>query len=219
MNNKKKLAVKVFFDDYASKFYSIYREEQKNYLTRILDRTLRRSMFKRFQKVAKIIHSSNCKDIVDVGCGPGWHDILLIKSQDIHVTGIDVAPNMIKIANDLSVSKGLENNLKFITADIFNHHFEKKFDCAFALGVVEYFENPKELILKMKDLSSKRVIFSMPVKNHILTLQRKIRYKIRNCPLWFYSKADIEKMLAEISIKNFKIHNINRDYLVEIINN
>tara|TARA_A100001388_G_C28645082_1_gene439075 strand:+ start:110 stop:769 length:660 start_codon:yes stop_codon:yes gene_type:complete len=217
MNDKNASAVKNFFDDYASKFYSIYLEEQKSFITRILDRTLRKSMFKRFQKVAEIIHDCNCKNIIDVGCGPGWHDVLLTKSQDVHVTGIDVAPNMIEIAKKLSISRNLDEKLDFIIADIFDHSFHKKYDCAFALGVVEYFENPKELIMKMKDISSKRVIFSIPVKNHILTFQRRIRYKLRNCPLWFYDKKDIHVMLDQIDIKEYKIHNISRDYLVEII--
>ena len=69
MNDKNASAVKNFFDDYASKFYSIYLEEQKSFITRILDRTLRKSMFKRFQKVAEIIHDCNCKNIIDVDVG------------------------------------------------------------------------------------------------------------------------------------------------------
>ena len=124
---------------------------------------------------------------------------------------------MIEIAKKLSISRNLDEKLDFIIADIFDHSFHKKYDCAFGLGVVEYFENPKELIMKMQEISSKRVIFSIPVKNHILTLQRRIRYKLRNCPLWFYDKNDIQVMLDEIDIKEYKIHNISRDYLVEII--
>tara|TARA_B110000858_G_C17695533_1_gene423303 strand:+ start:117 stop:776 length:660 start_codon:yes stop_codon:yes gene_type:complete len=217
MVKKNAESVKTFFDDYASKFYSIYKEEQKGFLVRFLDRTLRYSMFKRFEKVALIINESNSKSILDVGCGPGYHDLLLARSQDVEVTGIDVASNMIDIAKSHISSRNLENRLNFITSDIFDHKFEKKYDTVFAVGVVEYFENPSKLIGIMKELSTKRVIFSIPVKYHWLTLQRIIRYKIRKCPLWFYTKKEINIMLTDNKINNFKIHKMDRDYLVEII--
>tara|TARA_B100001248_G_scaffold250487_1_gene224648 strand:- start:43555 stop:44214 length:660 start_codon:yes stop_codon:yes gene_type:complete len=217
MKKNSATAVKTFFDDYASKFYSIYREEQKNIFSRFLDRTLRYSMFQRFEKVGIIIKETDSKNILDVGCGPGWHDILLARSQDVKITGIDVAQNMIDIANSHILNRNLEDKLNFITADIFDYKFDSKYDSVFALGVVEYFEKPEELISIMTNLSSKRVIFSIPVKNHWLTAQRRIRYKLRNCPLWFYDKNEIEHMLKTLGLTSYKIHVIDRDFLVEII--
>lgn len=219
MSKKNAVAVKKFFDDYSSRFYSIYREEQKNSVSRLLDRTLRYSMFQRFNKVAEIINLTKSKEILDVGCGPGWHDILLVKSSNIKITGIDVAPQMIEIANSHILTNNLKDNLNFITADIFEYDFNKKFDCVFALGVVEYFESPELLIKIMASLSLNRVIFSIPVNNHWLTFQRKIRYKIRKVPLWFYSENSIKNMLNKSGIEKYKIHKIDRDYLVEIITN
>jgi cyclopropane fatty-acyl-phospholipid synthase-like methyltransferase len=216
MSEKNTKAVKSFFNDYASKFHSIYREEQKNPLRRFFDRTVRYSMFKRFQKVSEIIEKSNSKKILDAGCGPGWHDILLVKSLNVNITGIDVAPEMIKIAQNECDKRSLESNLKFITANILEHNFNEKFEVIFALGVVEYFDDPVDLINKMKKICTKKILFSVPVLNHWLTPQRKIRYKIRNCPLWFYDEKKINALMSKVSIKNFFIHKIDRDYLVEI---
>ena len=216
MSEKNTQAVKSFFNDYASKFYSIYREEQKNPLRRFFDRTIRYSMFNRFQKVSEIIEKSNSKKILDAGCGPGWHDILLVKSLNVNITGIDVAPEMIRIAQNECNIRNLQSNLKFITADILEYNFEEKFEVIFALGVVEYFDDPFDLINKMKKICTKKILFSVPVLNHWLTPQRKIRYKIRNCPLWFYDEKKINNLMSKASIENFFIHKIDRDYLVEI---
>ena len=92
----------------------------------------------------------------------------------------------------------------------------KKFDTLFALGVVEYFDNPIDLLVKMKNLAKKKILFSVPVANHWLTPQRKIRYIIRKCPLWFYDENKIKLLLQNASLNNFYIHKIDRDYLVEV---
>jgi len=216
MSIKNTEAVKSFFDNYASKFYSIYKEEQKNPLRRFLDRTVRYSMFHRFKKVSEIIEKSNSEKILDAGCGPGWHDILLAKSLKKNITGIDVAPEMIRIAKEESNKRNLNNYLNFITADILEYNFDEKFDVIFALGVVEYFDDPLDLLNKMKKICNKKILFSVPVLNHWLTFQRKIRYKIRKCPLWFYDERKINELMSKASIQNYLIHKIDRDYLVEI---
>lgn len=216
MSKENTRAVKAFFDGYASGFYSIYKEEQKNPLKRFFDRTVRYSMFWRFQKVSEIIQKSSSNKILDAGCGPGWHDILLTKSLDVNVTGIDIAPEMIKIAKSEVAKRNLESKLKFITADLLEYNFDEKFEVIFALGVVEYFDDPIDLLRKMKKIGSKKILFSVPVLNHWLTPQRKFRYKLRKCPLWFYNEEKINKLMSAISINNYTIHKIDRDYLVEI---
>lgn len=210
-------AVKNFFDGYAQQFYSIYLEDQKNPLKKIIDRYLRYSMFLRFKKVSEIIKKTESTEILDVGCGPGWHDFLLAKYNSVKVTGIDVAPKMIEISKNLSDVNQMNSELEFILADIMDYKFEKKYDTIFALGVVEYFEDPISLISILKDIATKRVVFSVPVLNHWLTPQRKIRYKLRKCPLWFYDKEKIRNMLEKILLDKYHIHDLGRDYLVEII--
>ncbi len=216
MSKKNTQAVKSFFDGYASGFYSIYKEEQKNPIKRFLDRTVRYSMFHRFQKVSEIIEKSNSRDVLDAGCGPGWHDILLAKTLNINITGIDIAPEMIKISETESKKRNLETKLNFITADLLEYNFDQKFDAIFALGVVEYFDDPIDLLKKMKKICTNKILFSVPVLNHWLTTQRKIRYKIRKCPLWFYDEKKIDNLMSQIPFVNYKIHKIDRDYLVEI---
>ena len=72
------------------------------------------------------------------------------------------------------------------------------------------------LLKKLKKICTKKILFSVPVLNHWLTPQRKIRYKMRNCPLWFYDEIKINNLMSKVSIENFLIHKIDRDYLIEI---
>jgi 2-polyprenyl-3-methyl-5-hydroxy-6-metoxy-1,4-benzoquinol methylase len=216
MSNKSTQQVKTFFDDYAQKFSSIYHEQQKNPLQRFLDKTWRKSMFMRFKRISDIINQSQAKSVLDAGCGPGWHDLLLLKSQNVHVTGVDISPNMIEIAKQQVKSEGLEKNSEFHCLNLFEYNPEKKFDVVFSLGVVEYFEQPQDIITKMMSLANAKVIFSLPVKNHWLTPQRIIRYKMRKCPLWFYSESKIQTILKKMNVSNYSIEKLSRDYLVTI---
>jgi len=216
MTNKSTEQVKTFFDDYAKRFSSIYHEQQKNKIQRFLDKTWRKSMFLRFKRVSEIINETESKTVLDAGCGPGWHDLLLLKSQDVHVTGVDIAPNMIEIAKQQTSENGVADKCDFICMNLFDFDTKEKFDVVFALGVVEYFEKPEDIIKKMISLSKRKVIFSIPVKNHWLTPQRVVRYKIRKCPLWFYTEKKIRDMFAEMNITNFDIEKLSRDYLVII---
>ena len=84
----------------------------------------------------------------------------------------------------------------------------------FALGVVEYFEDPEQIVRIMHSLCNKKAVFSLPVEKHWLTPQRRVRYKLRNCPLWFYDEAKIGALMARAGVDKFSIEKISRDYLV-----
>lgn len=214
--SEKVVQVKDFFDDYASKFNSIYQENQKSFVQRTLDKTWRKSMFQRFKRIGEIISETGSNTVLDAGCGPGWHDVLFAKSLDVHITGIDIAPKMIEIAKQQTAENGVSEKCDFIVGNLLEHKFDKKFDIVFALGVVEYFEHPGELIKIMGEHANKKVMFSLPVKNHWLTPQRVVRYKMRNCPLWFYTEKEISDLLTKNGFNNFEIERLSRDYLVII---
>ena len=68
----------------------------------------------------------------------------------------------------------------------------------------------------MAQVSNKVVVVSLPVKWNILMLQRKVRYWLRDCPLYFYSKSRIKKIIHEAGISDYSILNLGRDYLLVI---
>ena len=55
---------------------------------------------------------------------------------------------------------------------------------------------------------------SFPKLYHWLTPQRKIRYVLRNCPLYFYTKNKIKINLKIAGIKKYKILDNGREYFV-----
>jgi 2-polyprenyl-3-methyl-5-hydroxy-6-metoxy-1,4-benzoquinol methylase len=211
-NNKQSL-VTSFFDNYSSGFHNIYGNNKNSYFSSIFNLVTRKSMLTRFLEIEKIILENNIKTILDVGCGPGVHENILINkfSNKIKIVGIDISESMIQIA---MLNNQKNSNVKFFIEDFNHFKIKTNYDLVFAVGVIEYIEKPLKFIEKMFVNSNKYTIFSVPKLFHPLTPQRKIRYMLRNCPLFFFTKQSIYRLIKKLKINNYKIIDLGRDYLV-----
>jgi 2-polyprenyl-3-methyl-5-hydroxy-6-metoxy-1,4-benzoquinol methylase len=214
MNNQDH--VTRFFKGYAQQFTNIYTHDNKNTINKLIDIFLRKSMFSRFNLAKSIFKECQISNLLDVGCGPGVHDLILASELKINITGIDVAPEMIEIAVRSFQELKIHTPYNFIVGDFKFFSNQHQFDAALSLGVLEYVDDPKFFIKKIFNTVAVVACFSLPKKYHILTPQRSLRYRIRKCPLWFYTRSSIQKMLVDCEINKYKIHDLGRDYLVAI---
>jgi predicted TPR repeat methyltransferase len=212
---KKSSYVKIFFDGYSKKFEKITGFSFENRVVLSLNLFFRQGMKRRYEYVLDIIREYKIRTVLDVGCGPGIHDIEIANKFNCDVTGIDFSEQMIELAN-LNLSTSGDQNCKFIISELSAYSSSQKYDLVFALGVFEYIENLEDAICMSLKLSRSHIIFSLPVKFDFWMPQRYFRYKLRNCPLFFYSKSGITKILHKLSVKNYKIIKFNRDYIVHI---
>lgn len=215
-NSKHQEDVTNFFDDYSSKFNSIYRRHDASRFGTIVDRLTRQGMFARFEETVRQCLAVQAKSVLDVGCGPGVHDAILAEKFKLRVRGIDVAPRMIEIAKANAAAHGVSDLCVYSVMDFMEFEGGADYDTSFSLGVLEYIEDPVPFIVKMIRHTRKRVMFSLPVKWHVLTPQRIVRYKLRKCPLKFYSVAGIRRLMLGCNVKNYEVKRLNRDYLVVI---
>jgi len=204
-----------FFEGYASDFDFIYDAGHKSPIRHFVDRRLRDSMRRRFEETARLIDEVHSQTVLDVGCGPGRQAVWLARNLGCAVRGIDVAPAMIELARQ--GAKEAEVDVEFAAGDFMQVPFEEgTFDAVLSLGVVEYIRDAEAFIHKMMLTSRKLVAFSVPVRWHWLMPQRRIRYWLRDCPLYFYDKASIAESLRRLSAERFEITRLARDYLVSI---
>ena len=79
---------------------------------------------RRFQKV----YENVCQQVIDdygivegvaldIGCGPGQMTLALAEMTDLEVTGVDIEPEAIAIAQRHAAEAGLEERLRFVCAD------------------------------------------------------------------------------------------------------
>ena len=80
------------------------------------------------------------KDILDIACGTGTLFPFYFKRDVASVVGIDISPEMVKIA------KGKFPETEIICGDAEEYRFNKKFDVIMIYNAFPHFPNPEKLI-------------------------------------------------------------------------
>ena len=210
---KDEQGVKDFFSGYAEDFDSIYGDgKPRNFLNRITDKLFRQSMYERYKRTIDFLSNSDAKTVLDVGCGSGRYSLDLAKGG-MKVTGVDLAQEMLNIAQTNSQKAGFKDNT-YIVGSYFDVEIDKKHDAAILMGLFDYISNPEELFLKLKKDTGKYILASFPKPGGILGWQRKIRYNMRNCQLFYYSKESLKELMSASDILNYEIQDNHREYFL-----
>ena len=208
--------VKSTFESYAKKFDRIYEpSERKTPLTRWIDTQFRKSMYIRFKETLKSIDTIDIQSVLDIGCGSGRYAVQFLKMGK-SVTGIDMAGEMIKLAEQTCQQDFPNGNAKFICRNYFEHPFNEKFDAAILMGVFDYIEDPARLLNKVKNETNKMILGSFPKSENFLNSIRKVRYFLKGCPLYYHSKEALDNLLRTCGFKNYQILENDREYYVKI---
>ena len=210
---KDEQGVKDFFSSYAEDFDSIYGDgKPRNFFNRIADKLFRQAMYERYKRTINFLTNNDVKTVLDVGCGSGRYSLDIAKRGMI-VTGIDLAQEMLDIAIKNSQKAGIDKNT-YIVGSYFDTKIEKKHDAAILLGLFDYISNPEELFSKLKSDTSKYILGSFPKPGGILGWQRKIRYNMRDCQLFYYSKESLQELMRVSNISNYEIQDNDREYFL-----
>jgi len=109
---------------------------------------------RRFQQV----YENVCRQIVDdyaitqgtaldIGCGPGQMSLILAQTTDLHVTGLDIEPEVIEIARRHAEEAGLSGRLRFVAADAHSLPFgEGSFDLVISRGTLPFLRDQVQVI-------------------------------------------------------------------------
>lgn len=213
MNSGTLFMTKTFWNGYASDFDAIYGTN-KSLLNNLINGLFRKSMKVRFEKIIEEI-PQDASSVIDIGCGAGHYSIALAKKGVTNIHGIDFSENMIELGIKHAMENGVESRVIFEEEDFEKFKSERKYDYSIMMGFIEYFQNPELILKKAFGITNKMLYISFPEKKGLLAMQRKIRYR-KKCFLRLYNKNDIEKLLKSISIENYKIEKIYRDYFVSI---
>jgi ubiquinone/menaquinone biosynthesis C-methylase UbiE len=123
---------------------------------------------------------------------------------------------MLKIAKKSIKDENLPG-VDFMQADFVEHDFSKKYDAVCAMGFFDYIENPAPVLKKMIEISNHEVYASFPKAKGVLALQRRVRYKLRSCPLWLYSEKRLLAILEQSGASGkYELVDLGRDWIVRI---
>jgi len=205
--------VQRFFSERASEFEVIYRP-RKGPLHRFSDWYFRRSIPARFRLTLENCQPIEGRTVLDIGCGPGHYLIEFARRGAGRVVGIDFSEKMLELVSENASLVGVSDKLGLLSGDFLTHAFEGEFDYSLAIGFFDYIPDPLPYIEKAKGLSTKLMVMSFPKKWLLRTIIRKVRLSLKGCPVYFYPRGKIVRLLREAGISDYRILSVYRDYLV-----
>lgn len=179
----KSTGVKEYYESEATDYNKEFYESKNSYPTLLYRQNYILGMIKNINLPPEA-------KILDAGCGPG--DLLLaIDKKYQSLNGIDIAEEMVNIANQKLLTKSnSENEITFKCGDIENLDFgDSQFDLIICSGVIEYL---KDDIIWMQEI--KRVL--KPEGYLILNVTNK--YSVRK-----WTSGLVEKLKSSKAILSF----------------
>ena len=206
--------VQRFWNKSADKFDAIYTGE-KSAIHRRLDRVFRKDMYDRFDWVMRHSECLEGKTICDIGCGSGRFVAEFARRGVARAVGVDVAPKMLSLATQLVASEGLKGTCEFIEADILDWHVQEKFDVTTAIGVWDYIANPAARLARIRAITDLKFLSTWPRLWTWRMPLRKMRLGLANCPVYFFRRSQVIRLLADARFRVERIDTIGKLFCVD----
>lgn len=195
-----------FFDRFATTFDTLY-DGRRGPFMRWVDQQFRSDMFVRFAWTFERMGPLQGKTVVDIGCGSGPYLVEALRREATSVTGVDPAPGMISLAQKRLADQGQSARAKLITGffpavDVPVH------DHAIVMGVFDYLSDPLEFLQRLRQVTKTSAQVSFPSRHWFRTPLRQVRYRLRNCPVFFYDAEYIEALARQAGFSTVEIRKI-----------
>jgi SAM-dependent methyltransferase len=192
--------IENYFQRRASQFDALYSEEST--WQYFFNHLFRRPLYERVQLTVEAFQDMRDFTVLDVGCGSGRNSVVFVQNGARRVVGIDFSKNMIDLAQDCARRHGVSNCCDFICGDALTYPFQERFDFVVALGVFDYVREPQALLRRMIGLADQKVIASFPGWSPVRAPQRKLRYWLRNCPVYFSTRRRMHQICTDVGLES-----------------
>ncbi len=144
--------------------------------------------------------------VLDAGCGPGRYAVA-VAERGAEVVGIDISKAMLTLARGHARERAVSDVCRFIQADFRVYDADGDFDVALMMGVLEYFPDPRPLLVRLHDLTREKVILSVPPPFRWQTIVRRLRHRFRPGPPSFHphSPAAITACLGDVGFRSWRV--------------
>ena len=198
--------VQDYFVRHAARFDGLYGGD--NMATRLFDRLFRKPMYVRYRLTIEALADAKGKKYLDIGCGSGRYAVNLAR-LGAQVTGLDFSDAMLKLARDYAAEESVTDKVSLVKADLneWMRDTNEHFDAAFAMGVFDYLDDPVatlRLMLKVAD----RAYMSLPAPEFPRAQVRRMRYARQNCPVYFFTRPQVEKLVKDAGGKILQIKSL-----------
>ncbi len=197
----------TFFNGFAEVFDTIY-DQKRNLLMRWVDCTFRSDMFIRYALSFEALGQIKGMSILDVGCGSGPYIVEAFKRNASLVTGIDPAPNMLALVRQRLLQESISLSRCRLIEGIFPGVPVAPHDYAIVMGVMDYVADAQAFLNALRTVVKRMAVVSFPSEHWFRTPFRKFRYRLRQCPVYFYDEADIRTLCSTAGFTDAQIRKI-----------
>jgi ubiquinone/menaquinone biosynthesis C-methylase UbiE len=190
-----------FWNDIAGDFDKIYTGD-KSRIGRALDKWLRKDIYQRLEWVMQKSGDVKGKTICDIGCGSGRFVTEFAKRGAAHVTGVDVAPEMLKLAKALVTKDGVGGVCDFVHTDVLNWKTNQKYDTTIAIGFWDYIMEPPQRLSNIRAITKTQFLSAWPRFWTWRMPVRKVRLQyIKGCPVYFFRRPQVYKLIEDAGFR------------------
>jgi len=201
-----------FWNAEANTFDAIYSGKSAP-LNRFLNWYFRRDMYERYEFTLKYAEPIAGRAFLDVGCGSGRYSVALAERGARLVYGLDVSESMLELASQAARDAGVDDKVEWICGDI-TAYAGTPVDVCIGIGLFDYVADPTSLLRSMAAVTSGNVIASFPRSNTWRAPIRKVRLALRGCPVYFYSRTRLERILKEAGLQPLVFQKVGKLYCV-----
>lgn len=195
-----------FFDSFAEAFDTLY-DDKRNFAMRWFDRNFRSDMFIRFALTFERLGDLQGKTVLDIGCGSGPYIVEALRRGAKNTTALDPAAGMLELTRKRLESAGFVDRCSLIEG-LFPGTSLTRHDHAIVMGVMDYVQDAAGFLSALRPLIGVSVAVSFPSKHWLRTPIRAFRYRLRNCPVYFYSADDIKTLCSAAGFSSIDIKKI-----------
>ena len=197
----------TFFNSFADTFDTIY-DQKRNPFMRWVDSTFRSDMFIRYALTFEALEQLKGGTVLDVGCGSGPYIAEAFKRGADRVTGIDPAPNMLALVRQRLSQMGVAEDRCELFEGIFPGVQVEPRDYAIVMGVMDYVADAQAFLNSLRPLVKRLAVVSFPSEHWFRAPFRKLRYRLRRCPVYFYDDARIRRLSSAAGFTDIRIQKI-----------
>ena len=206
----------TFFDRFATTFDTFY-DGKRSVMMQWIDRRWRRDMFLRYAMTFERLGDLSGKRGLDVGCGSGPYVAEALERGAAQVVGLDPAPGMLELTRQRIEKLGAVDKIELVEGYFPATLPPGPFDFAIIMGVLDYVADPVAFFRGLRSILTGKAAVSFPSKHWFRTPVRRIRYRLRDCPVYFYDEQRIRSIGKEAgfgTVDVVKIDGAGMDYHV-----
>ncbi len=205
--------VRSRFERQASAWDSIYTGAG-SFGSRSWNRLTRGNVISRFDRAFELAGDLRGKDVLDIGCGSGRYLVRAISSGAAKAVGMDVAPEMLAVAQRLASEQGIEDRIELRLEDYDSSPLTGTFDVVFISGVFDYEADPLGLLAKARGWCRGLVIATFPRRAGLRSPLRQLYWRTRGLPTFYFRRLTIARLAHAAGLRPLLLEKLGPIYLL-----